>query len=111
MMGRMTTVAEGNQIGRLITAAGRPRHQVVDISFGSIARLFAFDTLESVAPKYTLANSPPIRLDFTFQLDLTHWIGASENSVSSNVRTAAGVLNPFATKRSAISLPLKNIMG
>jgi hypothetical protein len=36
--------------------------------------------------------------------------GASENSVFNNVRTAAGVLYPFASKISAISFPLGNMV-
>src|ERR1700741_4676098 len=100
MMCRMTAIAESHQIGWLVTSAGRPRHKVVNISLGPSARLCAFDAAELVAPEYAFPDPAPIPLDCPCQTDFTPWMGANEYSLSSNVRTAVGVLKPFATKRS-----------
>ena len=89
MMSRMTAVAQSDQIGRLVTSASRPRHKVMNISLGATARPFAFDAPELVAPKYAFSNPEPIPLDCSYHTNLAHWtVGAKENSVSSNVRTA-----------------------
>src|SRR5258708_6809968 len=43
----------------------------MNVTFGSIPRLFALDACELVTSKYALSNSGPIALDCARQADLT----------------------------------------
>jgi hypothetical protein len=69
-MCRMTAVAQGDQVGRIIAAAGRTWNNVMNISFEPIARLLAFDALEMVTSKHALSNFAPIPFDRACQINL-----------------------------------------
>ena len=66
----MTAIAQGDQIRRLIAAAGRARKKVMNIGLIRIARRPAFDALELIASKNVLSYSSPVTFDRVRHNDL-----------------------------------------
>ncbi|MEZ0083774.1 hypothetical protein ABIF72_006272 [Bradyrhizobium japonicum] len=91
VISRMTTVAQRDQIGWIIPSSRRPWKKVMDVSLGSTALRFAFDTLKLVASEDALSQDAPIRSDRVLHADInplsSSWVRFSPSwLLGSNLR-------------------------